>query len=106
MINKKHWLIRLFIIFFSISVSVAIVPCGIVNVYGSLGEIYSTTIEVENEVEQIKAKSFKIQKEKGINIFNVWFILYVFVLYISFIEYMIQLPRGDTIITLKVRMDH
>ena len=28
------------------------------------------------------------------------------VLYIAFIEYSIRIPRGDTIVTLKVRMDH
>ena len=45
--NKHHWMIRLFILLFSISISVTIVPCGVVNIYGALGEVYSSaTIEV------------------------------------------------------------
>lgn len=105
--NRRHWIIHLLIVFFTISVSVAIVPCGVVNIYGALGEIYSSvTIEAEKEIEQIKAEVSKVRKEKGINIYNVWFILCVTILCIAFVEYSIRLPRGDTIVSLKVRMDN
>ena len=105
--NRKHWIIRLFIIFFTLSISVAVIPCGVINVYGPLGEVYSSTsIEAETENEQIKSETSKYQKIKGINIFNIWFILCIIVMYISFFEYVIRLPRADTIITLKVRMDN
>ena len=105
--KENHWMMRLCILLFSISVSVAIVPCGVVNVYGALGEVYSsTTIEAEKETQFFKAEVSKVRKEKGINVYNVWFILCVIVLCIAFIEYSIRLPRGDTIVTLKVRMDH
>ena len=102
--RENHWMMRLFILLFSISVSVAIVPCGVVNVYGALGEVYSSiTIETEKETQFVKAE---VSKEKGINAYNVWFILFVTVLYIAFVEYSIRLPRGDTIVSLKVRMDN
>ena len=105
--RENHWMMRLCIVLFSISVSVAIVPCGIVNVYGALGEKYSSVaIEIEKETQQVKTEVSKVKKEKGINIFNIWFTLYVTVLYISYVEYSIRLPRGDTIVTLKVRMDN
>lgn len=105
--RKNHWMMRLFILLFSISISVAIVPCGVVNVYGALGEIYSSVaIENEKETQQVKIEVSKARKEKGINIFNIWFILWVMVVYISYVEYVIHLPRGDTIVTLKVRMDN
>ena len=105
--RENHWMIRFFILLFSISVSVAIIPCGVVNVYGALGEVYSSiTIEVEKETQLVKAEVYKARKEKGINVYNVWFLLCVIVLYIAFIEYSIRLPRGDTIVTLKVRMDN
>ena len=42
--EKKQWLIRLFIILFSVSVSVAVLPCGIINTHGLFGEITSSTI--------------------------------------------------------------
>lgn len=105
--RENHWILRLFILLFSISVSVAIVPCGVVNIYGALGEVYSSvTIEAEKETQLVKEEVSKARKEKGISIYNVWFLLGVIVLYIAFIEYIIRLPRGDTIVTLKVRMDH
>ena len=105
--NKKHWIIHLFIMLFIISISVAIVPCGVVNVYGALGEVYSSvTVEAEKETQLARAEVSKVRKTKGINIYNVWFIICVTVLYISFVEYVIRLPRGDTIVTLKVRMDN
>lgn len=105
--KENHWMMRLFILLFSISVSVAIVPCGVVNVYGALGEVYSSiTIEIEKETQIVKAEVSKAKKEKGINVHNVWFILCVIVLCIAFIEYSIRLPRGETIVTLKVRMDN
>ena len=105
--KENYWMMRLFMLLFSISVSVAIVPCGVVNVYGALGEVYTpVTIEAEKETQLVKAEVYKARKEKGINVYNVWFILCVIALYIVFIEYPIRLPRGDTIVTLKVRMDH
>ena len=101
--KENHWMIRLFIFLFSISVSAAIMPCGVVNIYGALGEVYSSvTIEAEKEIEQVKAEVSKARKEKGINVYNVWFILCVIVLRIAVTEYSIRLPRGDTIVTLKV----
>lgn len=105
--RENHWMLRLCILLFSISMSVAIVPCGVVNVYGTLGEVYSSVIiEAEKETQLVKEEASKARKEKGINVYNVWFILCVTVLYISFIEYLIRLPRGDTIVSLKVRMDN
>ncbi len=105
--RENHWMMRLFILLFSISVSVAIVPCDVVNIYGALGEVYSSvTIEAEKETLLVREEVSNVRKEKGINIYNVWFLLGVIVLYIAFIEYTMRLPRGDTIVTLKVRMDN
>ena len=105
--KENQWMRCLFILLFSVSVSVAIVPCGVVNLYGALGEVYSSvTIEAEKETQLVKEEVSKARKEKGINAYIVWFLLCVIVLYIAFIEYSIRLPRGDTIVTLKVRMDH
>ena len=105
--KKQDWMMHLFILLFSISVSVAIVPRGVVNVYGALGEVYSSiTIETEKETQLVREEVPKARKEKGINIYNVWFILWVIALCVAFIEYLVRLSRGDTIVTLKVRMDN
>ena len=45
--KKNRWLIRLFILLFSTSVSVAVLPICIVNVYGLFGEITASSVTRE-----------------------------------------------------------
>jgi hypothetical protein len=108
--NKRNYLVvRLFIVFFTISVSVAVLPCGIINVYGLFGEKITSTVVVDKEQEAINIKSTdhkKVQTAKGENIFNLWFEILIAVICISFCANLVKLPRGDTIVTLKVRMDN
>ena len=47
----------------------------------------------------------KVQTAKGVNTFNIWFEILIAVVCISFFANLVNLPRGDTIVTLKVRMD-
>ena len=77
---------------FTIFVSVLIIPCGVIIVYGALGEVYSfVTIEAERETQIVKEDDAKVRKEKGINVYNIWCLLCVIVLCIAFIEYSIRL---------------
>lgn len=106
--KKKYWIIRLFFMLFTMSVSVAILPCGIINVHGLFGEVttYAVVEDKEQEIVSIKDVDHKkVRIVKGINIFNSWFEILIAVVCISFCANLIQLPRGDTIVTLKVRMD-
>lgn len=48
--KKKYWILRLFFVLFTMSVSVAILPCGIINVHGLFGEV--TTYVVVEDIEQ------------------------------------------------------
>ena len=91
------------------SVSVAVFPCGIINVHGLFGEIVTSTIAEDKDQEIVNLKSIcheKVNATKGVNILNVWFEILIAVVWISFCAYFIKLPRGDTIVTLKVRMDN
>ena len=106
--KKKYWIIRLFIVLFTMSVSVAILPCGIINVHGLFGEVTTYVVVEDKEQEIVSIKDVdhkKVQTAKGINILNIWFELLITVVCISFCANLIKLPRGDTIVTLKVRMD-
>lgn len=106
--KKKKFVTQLFLAFFMVSVSVAVLPCGIINVYGLFGEVTASSIAEDKDQESVNIKSRyheAAQKVKGSNIFNIWFNILITVLCICFVTYMIRLPRGDTIITLKVRMD-
>lgn len=106
--DKKQWPVRLFVILFSVSVSLAVLPCGIINVYGLFGEQISSLITDDgNKVSYPQRQVFENRKQiKGINIYNRWFATWIGVLCTAFIQYMVRLPRGDTIITRKVRMDN
>lgn len=107
--KKKYWIIRLFFVFFTLSVSVAILPCGIINIHGIFGEVIKSIVIEDEEQEVINIRFIrheKVQTEKGINIFNVWFAILMVVVCISFCANLAKLPRGDTIVTLKVRMDN
>jgi len=102
-------MIRLFIFLFSMSVSFAIVPCGIINVHGLFGEITSSVATEDKDVERFEFKSVyneKICRIKGINIINVWLEILIAITCIYFCAHLVNLPRGDTIVTLKVRMDN
>ena len=106
--KKKYWIIRLFFVLFTMSVSVAILPCGIINVHGLFGEVTTYVVVEDKEQEIVSIKDVdhkKVQTVKGINILNIWFEILITVVCISFCANLIQLPRGDTIVTLKVRMD-
>lgn len=105
--EKKQWLIRLFIILFSVSVSVAVLPCGIINTHGLFGEITSSTITNDDNSSFQESRVFENRKQiKGINIYNIWFEVLICVICMIYIQYIFRLPREDTIITFKVRMDN
>lgn len=106
---KKYWIIRLFFILFTVSVSVSVLPCGITNVHGVFGEIVTSAVGEDSEQEIVNIKSIahkKVQTAKGANILNVWFEILAAVVCIRFCAKLVKLPRGDTIVTLKVRMDN
>ncbi len=98
---------RLLIFLFTVSVSVTVLPCGIINSYGLFGEITSSTITDDKDSEiSDESRVFEIKNQtKGINIINIWFEIRIFIVCMIFAEYILRLPRGDTIVTLKVRMD-
>ena len=69
--DKKLWLIRLFIILFSISISVAILPCGIINAHGLFGELTSQAVaDDEDSSSYQESRVFENRKHiKGTNIY-------------------------------------
>ena len=69
--KKKYWIIRLFFVLFTMSVSVAILPCGIINVHGLFGEVTTYVVVEDKEQEIVSIKdvdNIKVQTVKGINI--------------------------------------
>lgn len=109
MSKRLNRFVRLFLILFAVSVSVTVLPSSTIAVQGLFGEIKSSTIveDKEQEAAQIKeVQQEKVRNTKGINFINIWFVLLTTIIYITYLSYNSRLPRGDTIITLKVRMDN
>ena len=107
--DKRHrFIMRLFILLFTVSVSVTVIPYNSINVIGLFGEIKSSPVINENKIHGAIKKQIYIKshKNKGINIINIWYELLCSIVCMIFINYLSRLPRGDTIITFKVRMDN
>ncbi|MBR1856351.1 MAG: hypothetical protein IJ803_04690 [Oribacterium sp.] len=77
--NKKRWLLRLLILLFSVSVSATVLPSGIANVYGLFGEITSSAVIEEKDSEIVDEKQIYelAKKVKGINVYNIWFEVWI-----------------------------
>lgn len=106
---KKYLVMRWFLMLFTLSVSVAILPCGIANAHGLFGEITASIVVEDREQEIVDIESRqqeKYQKWKGINIINVCFECLIIVTCISFWAKQCKLPPKGTIITQKVRMNN
>lgn len=105
--KKKRMMIRLFTVLFAVSVSAAVIPGGIINAYGLFGEVkaFAATEEQQEQEKEGAVNEAKAFHAKGINLFNVWFELLGIIVCLIAGVYIIKLPRGRTIVTLKVRMD-
>lgn len=105
---KNRIFCKLFITFFALSVSAAVLPCGLINVHGLFGEIKSTIITEDSRTdrEQLSSILRKHQCFSGENIYNIWFELSVIITFLIFALYKLRLPKEETIVTLKVRMDN
>ena len=106
--HKSPVFLRWFILLFTVSVSVTVIPCSSINTLGLFGEVKSSTVKENNcfreeSKKQVYANPYKY---KGTNIINIWYELWCIIVYMIFILYTNKLPRGDTIITLKVRMNN
>lgn len=107
MSHKENFILRLFLVLFTVSVSVTVIPSGIVTAYGLLGEAKTSVVTEEGE-ERTEEVGHLVKKERSVkqnNLFNIWFVLEVLILCLIYAVYGIQLPGRDTIVALKVRMD-
>lgn len=106
--SKSKFILRLFIVLFTVSVSATVIPSEIINIYGLFGEVKSSTATRENgkNTEEITSVFEKSGIAKGINIYNEWFEIAIIIIFLIFSLYMVKLPKRDTIVTLKVRMNN
>ena len=106
--KKRQFYMCLFILHLTVSVSVTVISCSSIYALGLFGEVKSSTVTEDNDFseELEKQAHTKTRKYKGINIINIWYELWCSIVCMIFIVYKDKLPRGDTIVTLNVRMDN
>jgi hypothetical protein len=88
-------------------VSTTAIPCGIIYTIGLFGEVISSTVTEDKETEKADVRQIfvKSQQTMGENIYNIWYEVWICIICLILIFYMFRLPREDTMVTLKVRMD-
>ena len=107
MSHRENFILRLFLVLFTVSVSVTVIPGGIVTAYGLFGEAKTSVVTEEGE-ERAEEVGHLVKKERSVkqdNLFNIWFVLEALILCLIYTAYGIRLPGKDTIVALKVRMD-
>lgn len=99
---------RVFLLCFVISVTVPIIPCSYIPNYGFFGELKSSVIvsEDKEEISEVSSKINIWKKQKGKNIFNFWLLILVYIVCVRLLAYSFQLPKKDTIVTKKIRMNN
>jgi len=99
---------RLIVLLFTLTVSVPLFPCEMVNTYGVFGEVQTSIVvnSFREEVSEIASKHTEHVRVKGTNIFNIWLLVSAGIVCIVFEMCIYRLPRDDTIVAKKVRMDN
>lgn len=100
--------LRFFIILFTLSISVTEMPCGLMLTHGLFGEVKTATATAESRTdrEELSARQRADNIVKGENRYNIWFEIAPVLIFLVYLKYGLRLPRGETIVTLKVRMDN
>lgn len=102
----KSLLMRLFIIFFTVSISATIIPSGIVISQGLFGEVKCVVVdktELEKEQHNLQLK----HKVKAIvQAFNILLLIIIAILVLSFQIHSEKAPPHQTLVSTRVRMDN
>jgi hypothetical protein len=108
-LKKRKLITLLYMWLFTVSITTTVIPCSVINIFGLLGEVKAATVS-ENRfsvTSLIKAKFLAVKRYiRGSNKYNYWYILLMIILYIRFTSYVFRLPRSNTIVSLKVRLDN
>ena len=76
--------------------------------YGLFGELKALVVANENreEIAEVFSKVTVQKKQSGKNIFNLWLFVLAYVVCLRLLAHSMKLPKTDTIVDKKVRMNH
>ena len=101
----KCLLIRLFIVLFTVSISIAIIPSGILFLQGLFGEVKIAVAEDRETAQEQHDKQQNIKLEETIRVFNIWLLIIIEILVLRFIIHSLKAPPHQTLVSIRVRMD-
>ncbi len=105
--KDRYCLMRLFLLF-ALFVTVPINSYIYIPSYGLFGELKTLAVadEYKEEIAEVSAKVTVQKKQKGKNIFNLWLLIVVYIACLRLLAHIIKLPKTDTIVAEKVRMNN
>jgi hypothetical protein len=102
----KSLLMRLFIVFFTVSISATIIPSGIVISQGLFGEVKCVVVE-KSEIEKEQHNlQLKHKVKATVQAFNIWLLIIIAILVLSFKIHSEKAPPHQTLVSTRVRMDN
>lgn len=106
--KNSHCLIRLIPLLFALYVAVPIISYSYVPGHGLFGEMKFFVVVNEDNEEILEAfsKTTVSRNQKGKNIFNIWLLVLAYITCLRLLEHSIKLPKADTIVAKKVRMNN
>lgn len=107
MTGKNSYCLMGLLLLFTLFVTIPY-ACTYVPVYGLFGELKTAAVVNENREEsaEVSSKLTVRKKQKGENKFNVWFFISADIACLRLLAHDINLPKTDTIVAKKVRMNH
>lgn len=106
--KNSYCLMRLLFLLFALYVTVPSIPYSYVPGYGLFGELKSWVVVNENkeEILEVSSKITVQKKQKGKNIFNLWLFILAYIACLRLLAHSVKLPKADTIVAKKVRMNN
>lgn len=108
MTRKNSYCLMRLLLLFALFATIPINSYTYVPSYGLFGELKTLIVANENteEIAEVSSKVTVQKKQKGKTIFNLWLYFLVFVSCLRLLAHSIKLPKADTIVAKKVRMNN
>ncbi len=108
MAKKNSYCLMRLLLLFALFATIPINSYTYMPSYGLFGELKALIVANENkeEITEVSSKVTIQKKQKGKNIFNLWFYFLVFITCLRLLAHRIKLPKTDTIVAQKVRMNN
>ncbi|WOO37817.1 hypothetical protein R2R35_04775 [Anaerocolumna sp. AGMB13020] len=104
--KRKSLLMRLFIVFFTVSITATVIPSGIVISQGLFGEVKCVVVDKSELGKEQHLLQAKHKAKATVQAFNIWLLIIIAILVLSFKIHSEKAPPHQTLVSARVRMDN